>query len=202
MILGIISIVGCGVGGFLAAIPGVICGHIGLSRINRNPSLTGGGMAVAGLVMGYLTIVSLPILAALALPAITAALERGQATQMLSNCKQLHLAIQTAKLDGETTGNPKLGYPANAKITTKAALKDMLIASEYLTAEDLKRLRFENIMIGNVAEEDPDNTVLLKAVSPKGKYVIIFRKGGDGALYRPGQDTFSVDPPRKPAFLE
>jgi len=202
MILGIISIVGCSIGGFLLAIPGVICGHIGLSRIKRNPSLRGGGMAVSGLITGYLSIVSLPIVAALALPAISAALARGQATHLLNNCRQIHLAIQTAQRDRISTGNPKLGYPVDAKITTKAALKDMLVANNYLTADDLKSLRFEDMMIGNVADEDPDDTVLLKAVSPTGKLVIIMRKGGDGAIFRPGQDTFSSDPPRRPAFLE
>lgn len=202
MILGIISLMGCVLGGFLAAIPGVICGHIGLSRIKRNPSLGGSGMAITGLITGYLGILSLPMLAALAVPAISAALERGQATQMLSNCRQIHLAVLSAQLDGTTTGNSKLGFPVNAKITSKAALRDMLIASEYLTAEDLERLDFQDIVVGNVAEEDPDDTIFLKATSPNGKYVIIFRKGGDGALYRVGQDTFSSDPPRSPAYLE
>jgi type II secretory pathway pseudopilin PulG len=200
--LGIISLIGCSIGGFLAAIPGVICGHIGMSRIKRNPLLRGNGMAVAGLVTGYVSIAGLPILAALALPAITGALERGQATQMLSNCRQIHLAVQTAQLEGISTGNPKLGFPADAKITSKAALKEILVANDYLTTDDFDRLKFQDIMVANVADEDPADTVFLKAFSPGKRFTIIVRKGGDGGIYRAGQDTQSADPPRTPAFLD
>ena len=35
-------------------IPGIICGHIAKSRIRRDPSLKGNGLATAGLVIGYL----------------------------------------------------------------------------------------------------------------------------------------------------
>lgn len=43
--------------GILAAIPAVICGHLALSRIrDAYPPLAGRGMAIAGLITGYLTI--------------------------------------------------------------------------------------------------------------------------------------------------
>jgi type II secretory pathway pseudopilin PulG len=202
MVLGIVAIVGCSVGGFVAAIPGVICGHVGLSRIKRNPGLTGGKMAVSGLIMGYLAIVLLPVMAALAIPAVAGALERGKATQMLSNCRQIQLAVQAAQLDGTATGNPRLGYPATVNITSKAALKEMLVANHYLTAEDLERLGFEEISVANVADGDPPDTIFLKAMSSSGRSVIIFRKGGDGGIYRVGRDIFAPDPPRSPVFLE
>jgi len=51
LVLGIISLVTCA----LTAIPAVICGHIGLSAIKQG-QFEGRGMAIAGLVMGYLTI--------------------------------------------------------------------------------------------------------------------------------------------------
>ena len=35
-------------------LPGIICGHLAKSRIRRNPSLKGGGLATAGLTIGYL----------------------------------------------------------------------------------------------------------------------------------------------------
>lgn len=59
MILGICSIVltiGCFVG-FLLAIPAVICGHIGRKQIREGASMqTGEGMALAGLIMGYVVL--------------------------------------------------------------------------------------------------------------------------------------------------
>jgi hypothetical protein len=200
LVLGIISVLGCTVGGFVVGIPAVICGHCGLSRIKRNPSLGGRGMAIAGLITGYVGILSLPILAALALPAITGALDRGKATQMLNNMRQIYLAVQTAQLDGDTTGNPKLGFPATAKIQSKAEFEHMLVSEGYITANDLKNLKFDKMSVANVLDEDPVDTIFLKATI--GKMVIIFRKGGDGAIYLPGQNTFSPDPPRSPAYLD
>jgi len=202
LVLGIISLVGCAFGGFLVGIPAVICGHIGRSKIKKNPRLSGAGMALAGLITGYLGIATLPILAAIALPAITGALEKGKATQMLSNMKMIHLAVQQAQLDGAATGNPKLGFPATAELQSKADLKAMLISNEYLTAADLDRMGFDKMTVANVSDEDPGDTVFLKAASPGGKSVIVFRKGGNGAIYRTGQNIFAPDPPRNPEFLD
>jgi len=57
LVLGVVSLATlflC-VGGFVG-IPAVICGHFGLSRIKRQPLLGGRGMAIAGLISGYLSI--------------------------------------------------------------------------------------------------------------------------------------------------
>ena len=200
LVLGIISLVGCAFGGFLAGIPAVICGHIGLSRIKRLPSLGGRGMAIAGLITGYLGILSLPIAASLALPAITGAVDRGKATQMLNNMRQICLTVQLAQVDGDTEGKTNLGFPASAKIKSKAELKQMLVSEGYITAADLEKLKFNEISVANVSDEDPAETIFLKATM--GKTIIIVRKGGEGAIYRSGQNTLSADPPRSPAFLD
>ena len=49
----VLSLLGCF---FITAIAGVICGHMARNRIRRNPSLSGGGVAMAGLIIGYLII--------------------------------------------------------------------------------------------------------------------------------------------------
>jgi hypothetical protein len=60
MVLGIVSIV---LGlfmfiGIVTAIPGVICGHIARRQIRESPlPQVGSGMAIAGLIMGYLCII-------------------------------------------------------------------------------------------------------------------------------------------------
>lgn len=47
----VLSLLGC----FgITAIAGIICGHIARRRIRNDPSLTGGGLALAGLIIGYL----------------------------------------------------------------------------------------------------------------------------------------------------
>jgi hypothetical protein len=53
MVLGILSLVCLGP---LAAIPAVICGHIAMGKISRGEA-EGEGMAKAGLIMGYISIV-------------------------------------------------------------------------------------------------------------------------------------------------
>jgi len=40
--------------GMLAGIPAIVCGHLALSNMNRNPVLQGRGSATAGLILGYL----------------------------------------------------------------------------------------------------------------------------------------------------
>jgi general secretion pathway protein G len=52
LVLGIVSLFACG---FVFGVPGVICGHIALSHI-RDTTLQGHGMAVAGLTIGYVSI--------------------------------------------------------------------------------------------------------------------------------------------------
>ena len=39
-----------------AAIAGIVCGHIALSRIKVNPELEGHGLAMAGLIIGYVAV--------------------------------------------------------------------------------------------------------------------------------------------------
>jgi hypothetical protein len=40
--------------GMIAGIPAIVCGHLALSNMNRNPVLQGRGSATAGLILGYL----------------------------------------------------------------------------------------------------------------------------------------------------
>jgi len=71
LVLGILSLIMFGI---LTAIPAVICGHIAKSKIKKDPdNLMGEGQALAGLIMGYITIglsilVTIAILAAVAIP--------------------------------------------------------------------------------------------------------------------------------------
>lgn len=78
------------------------------------------------------------ILAALALPAITGALVRGQMTQTLSNMKQLHLGTQQMALDASTTGDTNLGWPGDTGATW-AAWSTNLVPS-YLGTNDFAKM--------------------------------------------------------------
>jgi hypothetical protein len=91
LVLGIISIVGCGM---LAGIPAVICGHIGMSRIKRNSYLGGKGLATAGLITGYLSIlITFLVLPALLLPAVNSAIDAAKKAQAKNDVTQIATAV-------------------------------------------------------------------------------------------------------------
>jgi len=79
----------------ITAIPAVVCGHMSLSGIKKAAgAIAGQGMAIAGLVLGYLFIavfaVSFTALAVgFALPAFNASHDRAQARKSLSQAKQI-----------------------------------------------------------------------------------------------------------------
>jgi peptidyl-prolyl cis-trans isomerase B (cyclophilin B) len=50
LVLGLLTPLCCG---FFTGIPAIICGHISLSKCSKNPNLQGKGMAIAGLILGY-----------------------------------------------------------------------------------------------------------------------------------------------------
>jgi competence protein ComGC len=76
LILGILSYLLCSFG-FLASIPAIVCGHIGVSKINAAPDrLKGKGMAIGGLVLGYINIVVALLLLLVAVPAFIKAREQ------------------------------------------------------------------------------------------------------------------------------
>jgi general secretion pathway protein G len=53
LVLTIVSLFSCGL---ILGIPGVICGHLALSKIRKNTTLEGRRLAVAALVIGYISI--------------------------------------------------------------------------------------------------------------------------------------------------
>jgi prepilin-type N-terminal cleavage/methylation domain-containing protein len=83
------------------------------------------------------------ILASLAIPAVTSALVRGQMTQTLNNCRQLHLATQTMSMDTTTAGDGvswTAGSGTNTNTLTVTAFSDALMTGKYLTAPDLRKI--------------------------------------------------------------
>ena len=81
LVLGIASLVFCCLP---LALPAIICGHLARSQIKQAPeAASGSGMAVAGLIMGYFSVVAfilvciLGVVAALTIPALFSAFQAG-----------------------------------------------------------------------------------------------------------------------------
>ena len=158
------------------------------------------------------------ILAALALPAITGALTRGQASQTLSNARQIYISTFNMALDGTTTGDTNLGWPADSGASW-STWATALTGGGYMSTNDFaKMLSAPGVLRGtntavtaqtpsalnvfNVGEASPmqavfitsanytNGTALVASSKPFGnKAFIVFRKGGDGLVYQATQAT-------------
>lgn len=80
------------------------------------------------------------ILAALALPAITGALTRGQASQTMSNARQLYVATFNMAADGQTTGDTNLAWPGDMASPSWASWADGLTSGGYLSTNDFNKM--------------------------------------------------------------
>lgn len=102
----------CGVvsvlGGLVLLIPpilAVVFGHIAVSECNRNRGLGGKGMGIAGLVLGYFSLIILVpgLLAAMAIPAFTKVRVNSQQKAVLGNARQLAAAADQYYLENGVT---------------------------------------------------------------------------------------------------
>ena len=81
------------------------------------------------------------ILAALAVPALTNALTKGQMTGTMNNARQMYLAGFQMATDGAANSDPNYAWPGND--TTLASLEDYckkLLANDYLKSGDLQKM--------------------------------------------------------------
>ena len=113
LVLGILAIVLSVVCiGPLFGIPAVICGHMAYSRIKRSAgALAGGGLALGGLITGYLSIALIPIIgmmAAIAIPNFVKARSTAQKYMCITNLRQIDTAKQEWALANkkQTTDTP------------------------------------------------------------------------------------------------
>lgn len=107
LVLGVLSLVCLSI---FSAVPAVICGHLAYSRIRRSGgALTGDGLAIAGLVTGYIGIAFalflIPMMAAIAIPNFVKARDTAQRNVCINNLRRLDSvkhswALENSKADG------------------------------------------------------------------------------------------------------
>ena len=104
MVLGIASIVLCL--SFIAGIPAIILGHISLSKIKKSMGrLKGEGMALTGLILGYISLPFILIIAAIAIPNLLRAKISANEAAAASTVR----TINTTQVTYSTT-YPEQGY--------------------------------------------------------------------------------------------
>jgi hypothetical protein len=122
LVLGILSLTCFG---FLSGIPAIITGHMAHNRARKQPELYGGaGVALTGLILGYLgtvitTIILFGLVAALVLPALAKAKGGSQTIRCVSNMKQIGLAARIWSNDHNETFPPDFLSMSNELATTK-----------------------------------------------------------------------------------
>jgi Domain of unknown function (DUF4190) len=107
LVLGILSLTCFSI---FAAIPGVICGHKARGRIkNSSGTLTGDGLAVAGLITGYIgmawAIFFIPLLAAITIPNFVKARNTSMQNACINNMRQIYAAKQEWALENSKPGD-------------------------------------------------------------------------------------------------
>jgi prepilin-type processing-associated H-X9-DG protein len=172
LVLGILSLTCLWVFG---AIPAIICGIIALNKINRSGGqLTGQGQAIAGLVMGAVSFLLLPILAGMLLPALSAAREKARATVCINHVKTLGLAVAmyANDHDGKITGRLE---DLTSYVGDEETFRRQLLCP---SAKDQTHASYELLQGGKTWQSDAD-AVVIREIEPnhRGKRTLLY---GDG----------------------
>jgi len=112
MVLGILALPTC----WATAIPAIITGHLSLSKIKKSFGVLGGQKAAkAGLILGYGSLVLIPVVAALAglaAPLVIRVRHKSEQTACMVNVRQIGVALTEYQAQRGTDTNP---YPSDLK---------------------------------------------------------------------------------------
>lgn len=178
---------GLGIASFLCslltAIPAIICGHMALGRIKRSNGVqTGRGMAIAGLVMGYLWVAMIPFMAAMMIPIVNGV---SQKAQEVRNTAIAQAIISACKLYASTHDNQ---YPPDLKTLLEEQLieGDQELRSILLNDELQKGYVYYGK--GVTLSDAPDKVILIsKASGIGGKRVVGFNDGSVQVMAMPAE---------------
>ncbi|HTD66520.1 MAG TPA: DUF4190 domain-containing protein [Candidatus Limnocylindria bacterium] len=160
LVLGILSL-GCLY--IFAGLPAIITGHIARRRAKRQPEIYGGaGMALAGLILGYLSILTtialVAVLAAIILPAMAKAKGSfGQSSFCVNNLKQVGLAARIWSNDHNEKFPPDFLSMSNELVTPLVLIcdgdKTKTAASDWTQFDPAQNASYE-YLVPNAKEAD------------------------------------------------
>ncbi len=172
LVLGLLGCLG------VTAIGAVVCGHLALNRIGKSAGrLTGSGMAVAGLVMGYLfsVIVGISFLAGLALPVFGEVREKATLTKALSDAKQIGTACKIYAIDHDGK------FPEDLEDLVPDFLPDAAVL-ECRYPDPKNPVGFE--YFGGTDKDDPQKVLLSSPAVPGKGRVFVYVNGSGVAKSR------------------
>ena len=108
LVLGILTFLTC----WLTGIPAIVTGHMALSRIKKSGgTLAGGGMALAGTIIGYVSaLILIPALIGLTAPLVMKNIEKGNQAACTSNVREIGQALHQYHIEHGTDTEP---YPSD-----------------------------------------------------------------------------------------
>jgi len=173
----------CGILGllfWLPCIPAVILGHLALSAIKKSAgALTGSGMAITGLVTGYLAIAIVPILFALAVPAFTMVQQKALQMKVVTNARQLVLGMKQYALEHEGKYPPSIEALYEEQILTDRKLL------EFPGSMNVPGQGWEYRGAGLTDASDEGRTIILVTKKPdRTKKIIIARSDGSAEVVK------------------
>jgi type II secretory pathway pseudopilin PulG len=175
----------CGILGlllWLPCIPAIILGHLSLSAIKKSAGALGGrGMAITGLVTGYLMIAAIPliaILASLAIPAFNQVQIQGNQMKAVNNAKQIVLGMKQYAADHEGK------YPATLEpLFEEQILTDRRLL-EFPSQLNVPDQGWEYLGAGHT-DTDPGNLIILTSrKADRTKKKIVARNDGSVSVER------------------
>jgi hypothetical protein len=120
LVLGVISVMGAAIL-IVPTLLAIILGHVAMGRIRKTPGLGGHGLALAGCILGYVSIVFgiffAGLLAAMAIPAFQKVREESLRKTMINDARQLGAAAQQHMME---TGSTEVAFdvdPATGAIS-------------------------------------------------------------------------------------
>lgn len=92
----------------VAGLPAIICGHIALGKFSKTPGLQGKWMAITGLVLGYVSVLSSVFLIAIAVPAMSKARANAYRYSCINNLRMIEGAMQMHALEYNLTASDRV----------------------------------------------------------------------------------------------
>lgn len=166
LVCGILSFLTCGLTGF----PGIICGHMALSRIRKSMGAIGGkGLAIAGLITSYFgfLIVGVSMLAAIALPTFAKIQEKGRQVKSINNASQITSACRLYASDHEGR------FPGDLEeLLKEGVISDDTIFRDPMS-HDGSRIGYDYFGANMKDTDQPDKVLLMsKSTDSRGRKVV------------------------------